>query len=218
VPQDVYSSFEVYCSRQSDNNCDPLGGYQGFAEQEPVTRKWLFYATSVNVLCCDAITYQQQLQQCPVCGEWGRSHLALILGLVLGFVGLVALVVAWMLWRRRGLARRAARWKAQQQGPQPAGRKIADAGHAPPPTNIGPAFTVHKASSSTPHHQQQQAFAQRPDHAAHMAQQAPPPVVIKVNDPHNKKQRKEEPDAASSPVVTKQHDSNGKHKQKNGRS
>jgi len=217
IPLDVYSAFEGYCQRQDDGNCLPLGSYEYYVAMDPVVRKWLFYSTSVNVMCCDD-TYERTLQDCPVCGSLGFKQFAMVMGLVGGFIGLVLLFVAWKIWRRKGLERRAARWKQQQQGKQPPGRSVADAGHAPPPSNIGPAFDVRSPSGSTPHHthphQPQQAFAQRPQMAAHMQPPPPPTVVVKVHTAKHK--TREEPDADSSPIAS-EHDRPHKHKQKSAR-
>lgn len=221
-PKDVYNSLEVYCGRQTDGNCIEFSSLQGYSADVPA-RQWLFLATAVSLRCCDG-SLVAELQSCSVCGA--RDWLPVILGCVLGFVGGVAVLVALVIFCRRGKKRRLAR------------PGISDAGHRPPPVNIGPAFDVQKPKQQPPpmQSQQQQEWQQwqqqqpqqwvQPQLTTpyYLAQNAngggggggggPPrvnptaaaaasPVVVKVPSADGKKRaaRKDEPDAASSPIA-----------------
>lgn len=145
LPYDVYGVLAQYCARQLDGTCDPIGLLKGYSAEVAV-RRWLFVATSVDLRCCDG-SLAATLQECPVCGA--RDWLPVILGSVFAFVGAVAILIALILYCRKGKKRR------------PGRPGITDAGHRPPPANIGPAFDVHKQKQQPPQMQPPQQQSQQ---------------------------------------------------------
>lgn len=193
---------ETACEHRNATEGGPLLLYYVKNEDDPLyrpQRRFLLYFDDVALGCCDG-TFAYDRQSCPDCA--GRSYLALILGLVLGFVGLVAAVVFITICCRVQKRRRLAR-----------GTK--DAGHRAPPSNIGPAFTAHTNGHHAPnngHHEPM--IMMRADHMGHNAHTpAPAVVVVKVEDPKKRKE-KEEPDYVSTPEgggKSDRHDKHDKH-------
>jgi len=206
-PNDAYGKLAEQCDRDKVTLQCNQGTASGFRYQ-PYT--WMTTTTSLFLICCDD-SLALNLQSCPVCGE--KNYLPLILGLCLGFVGLIAVGVAITLRRKRN---------QRKKGKMKKGA-ISDAGHKPPPVNIVPAFDPQHLppTSNGTHHSHHpspiSAVSHRPDHIQQLAGRGPStsphsptsdsgPVVVTVvkSAADGKKGRrpvKDEPDTISSPII-----------------